>query len=77
MKKSMTLPLFCPLEPDTDADKLAHGIAQYLMSKGVKNTDALWTAVDVLSAVQTFALEGADAACAALEKKIRKHRQKD
>jgi hypothetical protein len=67
--KRLVLPYFCPLDPDTDADKLARGIAGYLASEGVEDVAALPVAVGILAAVQTFALQGADAACAALEKR--------
>ena len=73
--KRLVLPYFCPLSPDTDADKLAKGIAGYLAFEGVEGTAALPVAIGILAAVQTFALRGADAACMELEKRAAPRRQ--
>jgi hypothetical protein len=73
--KLMVLPYFCPLSPDTDADRLAKGIAGYLASEGVEDIAALPVAIGILAAVQTFALRGADAACDYLAKRAAPYRQ--
>jgi len=73
--KRLVLPYFCPLSPDTDADKLARGIAGYLVSEGVEDIAALPVAIGILAAVQTFALRGADAARVELAKRAAPCRQ--
>jgi hypothetical protein len=65
----MVLPSFRPIYPGTDADKLARGISSYLASEGVEDVSSLDAAIDILHAVDIFALQGADAACAELEKR--------
>jgi hypothetical protein len=73
--KQMVLPYFCPLSPDTDADRLAKGMAGYLASEGVEDIAALPVSIGILAAVQTFALRGADAACDYLAKRAAPYRQ--
>ena len=76
--KRLVLPYFCPLSPDTDADKLANSIAIYLGEEGVEDRAALPVAIAILASVQEFALHGADAAHECLQQHLpRSKRQND